>query len=290
MIVPGLHSIYGSLSLAVCKDNSPADSLGFRVTAANPRHRLVRMDICGGGISGTVEALLRHPPVAQASMATIEPLVSPKEFAGATALIVGGSRGLGNLTAKLIAAGGGNVIATYAAGKMEAEELAAEITAWGGRCQIIHYDVRDDAALQLSALSETPTHIYYFATPPISRERSGVYSSGRFDEFNAFYISGFHRLMEASLRSRPDGISAFYPSSVFVESRPDGMTEYAMSKAAGEILCADLNAQMPKVRITMSRLPRLLTDQTAALPQSATLDAPTVMLPIIRKVQLSSKN
>ena len=50
------------------------------------------------------------------------------------------------------------------------------------------------------------------------------------------------------------------------------MTEYTMSKAAAEILCADINAQMPKVRITVSRLPRLLTDQTVVLQQIATAD------------------
>ena len=32
----------------------------------------------------------------------------------------------------------------------------------------------------------------------------------------------------------------FYPSTVFVQDRPQEMTEYAMSKAAGEILCADI--------------------------------------------------
>ena len=43
--------------------------------------------------------------------------VRPGIFAGQTALIVGGSRGLGEVTAKLIAAGGGTPIITYQAGK-----------------------------------------------------------------------------------------------------------------------------------------------------------------------------
>ena len=54
-------------------------------------------------------------------------IVGPTEFAGSTALIVGGSRGLGALTAKILAAGGGKVIITYATGRADAEDLTEEI-------------------------------------------------------------------------------------------------------------------------------------------------------------------
>ncbi len=284
MVLPGLHSLYVGLALTVCEDSNPAENIAFRVTKADPRFRLVRLDISGGGLSGSLESLVRYPPAAQAPLETVASLVARDEFAGTTALIVGGSRGLGELTAKVIATGGGNVIVTYAVGKVEAEALAAEITAWGGRCQAIPYDVRQDADKQLSVIIEAPTHIYYFATPPIFRGKSRLFSQGRFEEFNEFYVKGFHRLVEASLRRRPEGIGVFYPSSVFVDKRPDGMTEYTMSKVAGEILCADINAQIPAARITISRLPRLPTDQTALFQQAAMADPLAVMLPLIRGV------
>lgn len=63
------------------------------------------------------------------------------------------------------------------------------------------------------------------------------------------------------------------------------MTEYTMSKAAGEVLCADINKQMKNVRVVVRRLPRLPTDQTASLIQTGSADPTTVMLPIIREVQ-----
>ncbi len=283
MVTPGLHSLYAGLAVTVCEDGDTAGKIAFRVSRVDRRVRLVRLDIYGGGLLGTAETFVRYPPVAQATFDTVSSFVTKDEFAGITALIVGGSRGLGELTAKVLAVGGGKVVLTYAVGQAEAEALAAKITAWGGRCKVICYDVRRDAIQQLSAITEVPSHIYYFSTPRIFRARSSrLFSPEGFQEFNDFYVTGFLRLVEASLQRWPDGFSMFYPSSVAVEDRPAGMAEYAMSKAAGEILCADITAQMPKARITVSRLPRLLTDQTATLEQPATPDALAIMLPLIR--------
>ncbi len=58
----------------------------------------------------------RVPPVEQPTMRSLAGLVAPTEFAGCVALIVGGSRGLGELTAKLISSGGGRVIVTWQTG------------------------------------------------------------------------------------------------------------------------------------------------------------------------------
>jgi hypothetical protein len=77
----------------------------------------------------------------------------------------------------------------------------------------------------------------------------------------------------------------FYPSSVAVETRPKGMTEYAMAKAAGEVLLADLNAASPSVRVVSSRLPRMGSDQTNSIAASGEeSDSVAVMLPIIRSM------
>jgi hypothetical protein len=80
-------------------------------------------------------------------------------------------------------------------------------------------------------------------------------------------------------------ISLFYPSSVFVMDRPKGMTEYSMAKAAGEVLCSDMNKAMAPLHITVARLPRLPTDQTLSLSQTETANPIEVMLPFIRETQ-----
>jgi hypothetical protein len=284
MVCPGLHSIYSELMVETSGDPVPDNLLAFRVTEADPRFRSVQLAIVGGGLSGTVESSARIPPVRQASMESLHGVVGPADFAGSVALIVGGSRGLGELTAKLIATGGGRVIITWKSGKDDAERVAQEIRSAGGASETLAYDASQPATEQLAPLVDSPTHAYYFATPPISRPQSKIFSAERLEEFLVVYVNGLWQLAN-TLRARQPKLSIFYPSSVFVNERPRGMTEYSMAKAAGEVLCADMNESMAPLRMIVSRLPKLLTDQTAS---TTTLDiAPVLetMLHIVRKVQ-----
>jgi hypothetical protein len=284
MVCPGLHSVYSELSVRFCVESLPQSVLAFRVTETDPRFRSVDMEIVGGGLVGTVHSSARTPPVQQAPMKELKGLVGPAEFAGSRALIVGGSRGLGELTAKLIATGGGRVIVTWRTGKEDAERVADEIRSAGGICEAIGYDAGKPAADQLVMLEEAPTHAYYFATPAIFRPQSAMFAGERFDEFLAIYVDGFWQLSQA-LRSRQPGLSMFYPSSIAVTERPQGMTEYTMAKAAGEVLCADMNVALTPLHVTVSRLPRLLTDQTASVVPVETALPLDIMLPIVREVQ-----
>ncbi len=287
MVAPGLHSIYGSLNLSLCEESDGVEALDFVVAAVDPRFRLIRLQVQGGGLSGSLETYGRLPPTRQIGMDDLRRLVAPDAFAGAVALIVGASRGLGEVAAKLVAAGGGRVILTYAVGRDEAEAVSAEIVRAGGQADVVAYDARAEPARQLADLATPPTHIYYFATPSIFRRKPKLFSVERFDDFNAVYVAGFLRLMEWALQARTGGLSVFYPSSIAVAERPADMTEYAMSKAAGEILCTDLVRSFKGLNILVERLPRLPTDQTATLVPVKTESALDVMLPIVRAVQAS---
>jgi hypothetical protein len=63
------------------------------------------------------------------------------------------------------------------------------------------------------------------------------------------------------------------------------MTEYSMAKAAGETLCADMNLSQGPLHVTVSRLPRLPTDQTASTIAVEMASPIEIMLPIVREVQ-----
>ncbi|MDX9863154.1 MAG: MaoC/PaaZ C-terminal domain-containing protein [Rhodospirillales bacterium] len=211
MVVPGTHSLFSALTLKVCADSDPARAFTYRVKSAHPLFRLVDIDIVGGGWSGLLQAFVRHPPTSQPAIRDVSALVSTDEFSGARVLIIGGSRGLGALTANIIAAGGGQVTVSYVLGKAEAETLAADINAAGGCCRIQHYDVRKSADDQLALVADQPTHIYYFATPQIFFPKSNGIDWQRFDLFNAYYLSGFHRIAQAAARRCPEGVRIFFP-------------------------------------------------------------------------------
>lgn len=284
MVCPGLHSIYSELSLRACSEPHPQDSLAYCVKDTDVRFHSVEQQVAGGGWTGSVKSFVRSVPVEQPLMTALKGLVSPQEFAGSLALVVGGSRGLGELTAKLIATGGGRTIVTWQSGKDDAERVAQEIRSAGGSCETLAYDACKPADEQLAHLSDVPTHAYYFATPVIFRAQAQLFAAARLSQFLAVYVDGFWQLAQA-LRERRPGISLFYPSSVFVTERPKGMTEYSMAKAAAEILCSDLNGSLVPLHVTVSRLPRLPTDQTASVNEAIAADPVETMLPIIRAVQ-----
>jgi len=285
MVVPGLHSMFGGFDLQLSEADGAeapaAEALDYAVRSVDERFRLVRVAVRAAGLAGTLETLCRPPPMQQPPLEAIAARVQRGEFVGTVALIVGGSRGLGEVTAKLIAAGGGELILTYQRGRAEAEAVAAQISGAGGRVQIASYDALQPAAPQLRALRTTPTQAYYFATPPIGRRKRGLFDPRRLQEFNAYYADGFFDLAQALLECCPGGIDLFYPSSVYVEQRPAELTEYAMAKAAGEVLCTDL-AALPGLRLRMRRLPRLPTDQTSSIVPVQSADAVEVMLAAVR--------
>jgi hypothetical protein len=284
MVCPGRHSIYSELLISTCAESGLRGSLAFRVTETDSRFQSIDQEIAGGGLRGNVKSFVRKPPVDQASMEALAGLVGPAEFAGSVALIVGGSRGLGELTAKLIAAGGGRVFVTWQTGKDDAERVGREIRSAGGNCVAIPYDAQKPAAEQLGLLEDAPTHAYYFATPAIFRPQPAMFIPRRLEEFMAIYVTGFWQLSQA-LRARQPALSVFYPSSVAVTERPQGMTEYSMAKAAGEVLCTEINVTLAPMHVTVKRLPRLPTDQTASITTAETALPLDTMLPIIREVQ-----
>ena len=200
--------------------------------------------------------------------------------------MVGGSRGIGEYTAKAIAAGGGQVTVTYLVGLAEAQALLIEIKTFGGEADLLPYDACLPAAEQLEKLKFPPTHVYYFATGRIFGHTSFEFCPSLYQEFHQLYVTGFYDLCSA-LHKRTERFSVFYPSSVAVtpEDRPKGMTEYAMAKAAGELLCADMKWFLPGVEVMVKRLPRLSTDQTATLVPVPGEEPIHILLPMILEMQ-----
>jgi hypothetical protein len=280
MVCPGRLSAFSALSIDFVDGDSAKRGLGWRARVPDHRYRRLEIEVAGSGLRGELKALVRPAPVEPPTMGDLMALVTPGEFLGRTALVVGGSRGLGAVAGKLLAAGGADVTLTYSVGREEAGAVAADIGAGGGRARVLACDVLRD----LSPLGETlasATHVYYFATPRISRQGASV-SMATFDEFNAVYLARFQDLCAHALAASSRSIRVFYPSSVAVEAPPRGMVEYAMAKAAGEVLCGALTRSNPRLMISAPRLPRVLTDQTALAIAVRVEDAAAVLLPLLR--------
>ena len=283
MVCPGLHSVFSSLSAE--PGDAGATVMRFHVRRYDPRFRIFLIDF-DGPVRGELKAFLRAPAQAQPDMDALRAVVRPNEFAGTRHWVIGGSRGLGELVAKLLAAGGGEVTLSYATGAADAARVVQDIAAAGApAAQARPLDLSQPGFGDWLQAAPWPDAVWYFATPRIFRKKSGLFDAALLDEFLAFYVHRFEALCQ-QLEQVADGrrTQVFYPSTAFVDERPKGMTEYAMAKAAAEVLIGDLARTLRQVRPVSRRLPRLATDQTAGLFSSGATSNVDVMLPVLREV------
>jgi NAD(P)-dependent dehydrogenase (short-subunit alcohol dehydrogenase family) len=286
MVCPGLHSMFSSLRFDLKDPSQGNGSLAFVVRRYDRRVGLFEISF-HGCIEGALKAFIRPPSQLQPSLAELERHVVAEEFRGSRSLIIGGSRGLGEITAKVLAAGGGDVIVSYASGAEDARMVCDEINSAGkGRCETVKFDLTVDTPGSMDVDCSTLDAVYFFATPRIFRKKAATFMPSLFQEFSTFYVEKFHELcahLQAAAGTRT--IRVFFPSSIAVAERPRGMTEYSMAKAAAEILIQDINRAYGNVSVTCARLPRLNTDQTATLLKVASESNLATMMPIIRSMQ-----
>ena len=286
MECPGLHSIFSGLYLTFDSTDSPGTKMNYQVKTCNEKLALVLMEVEAAGISGRIKAFLRPAPFEQSALPAIGQEVEPGEFSEQQALVIGGSRGLGEVTAKILAAGGAEVIITYFRGAKDAGKIVDEIVSYGAGASCHPLDVLAQSHNLLDMVSniEKPLHLYYFASPPIFDTVKGRFSSRRLTTFLDYYVTGFIRIVKKLSDSSPGLQKIFYPSTSAIEELPPDLAEYATAKAVGEILCEFLPQVNPGLIIHKPRLPRTATDQTVSLLPVDNQDPVQVLLPHLRKL------
>lgn len=277
MECPGFYSVFFELDVKFNDAAILEPVLNYKVIRFNEKFSLFTIAIHGPSINGNIKAILRPAPVRQIDAAGLCKLIVSGEFKGQRAVVVGGSRGLGEIASKVLAAGGAKVLLTYFQGRDDALSVEQEIDSIGGDSESIFFDVKNVQDLPLDKFKEfSPTHLYYFATPFISGSK-GKFSGRLFNNFCDYYVSGFFNTVKLLREVAPELKKVFYPSSIFVEELPFLFAEYTMAKSAGEALCLFLEKNND-VAIYKPRLPRMNTDQTASItPEAKENPAPIIL-------------
>jgi len=127
------------------------------------------------------------------------------------------------------------------------------------------------------------SHVYFFASAPISRSSGTAWNHELFEKYSRVYVRAFAALVSELAgfggESKP---RFFYPSTVFVEQYERGFAEYVCAKAAGEAVCDQLSLQYG-ICIDRPRLPRMRTDQTSGLGEGTLGDPFPFMLALARR-------
>ncbi len=278
---PGLNSVFSELELSWAENT--ADCVEYCVSSFDDRFGLATIDLVAPRMTGQLGAFRRPAPRQQRGYAEFLTLVEPQEFAGCRALLVGGSRGLGEVAAKILCAGGAEVRLTYHRGAQDANNIVADITASGGMAAAFQFDISESVlpAVLVSEREWIPTHALYFATPPILSGRKGVFSQQLFNRFGDYFISAFNRIF---VQLNAIGTRRFLlPSSSYIDEMPPAMAEYIAAKVAAEDAARILEKSNKGVAIAQPRLPRLATDQTATIAGSEDGDPVPVLLDELRR-------
>lgn len=283
---PGLHSLFVETKIQfVDLPVIESDALTTRVVSADPDRGLTTAETSGPGILAETGAFFRPATVVQPSIKDLMGRIQPQMFKDWTGVVIGGSRGLGEIAAKLMAAGAADVVVTYRSGRAQAEVVAADIASAGARCRLVAHDVANQALVLPQLMQPNqPVLLFYSASPHIFRRRTEAYSRVWLDEFIDVYVDGFLNALEAVKRWTTGPIAVVYPSSEALEEPMAQLVEYAAAKAAGEAACRSFVAGDPRISVELPRLPRLLTDQTNSIIHVDTADPVDVLMPILTRL------
>ena len=280
MKCPGLQSLFSGIDLKF--EQNRKESVLYQVKKVIEKFSIITLQVEGPSLYGELLTLFRPLKSQQPSIEEVAVQITSGCFRNLKALIVGGSRGIGETTAKLIAAGGGTPIITYHTGKEDAETICKEIRKDGFSCTCVHMSI-DNLEESLDILSEANVNaIFYYPSPKILG--SNVFDKELFRKFCYYYVEQFSALIK-EVKSRSTGkVVVFYPSTVYIDEKTPGLTEYIMAKGAGEYLCETLNKELKDINIYIERLPRLQTDQTLNMQNYPAQSVSEVMFPILVEI------
>ena len=277
MVCPGLHSIFGGLHLRIRDAVATRPSTDWSTIHAREPYSWLTLRIEGPSLAGKLDTFYRPPPRAPMSFSVVADRVQPASCSNWRAIVVGGSRGLGEAIAKAIAGGGGEVCVTWNRGEAEARAIVDEIVARGGRASHMHLDATAAADIRLPFV---PTHVFYLATPFIRIDKAIGFDHELFELLTLFYVHGLDRVVRAVHR-QAGPFALFAPSTELLNTREPGSSAYCAAKAAMEEYLVHLQREL-KIPFAAPRLRRIATDQTSTLMQSAASDPVDVALEILR--------
>ncbi len=262
MTVPGLNSLFTGLELHI-SDIYNKKNIIWNVSRHTNIKSLIYINLKGNGVCGKIFVLYRPELVNQPHIKEIYKRFKLRKVKNNISLIIGGSRGLGEFTSKLLASNGSTVIISYLSGKKDALRVKNEIVNFGGKAYCVEIDIFNlyKSFNKLKKLKLNINQVYYFASPMIRDSRNKKIDQKLLREYDAIYVKPIKNLVKIMINYFSKNFSIFYPSSIYTVKIPFKLKEYAMSKIKAEKEIKILNKHYRKQYIYFSRLPVLLTDQ-----------------------------
>jgi len=269
MECPGLNSLYIGITIDFNsqKTITARDYLVYDVVAINEQINAMTMDVTSADIKGTIQCLLRPEKVAQITIKELQSKVTKQVFLPQKVLIIGGSRGLGELTAKILACGGaGKINFTYHSGHTDALHVMRELVVTSSHVNCFQYDVlSDEINPHEKEIFTNISHCYYFASTKILPSNGSSLNRKLLNDYLNSYLYGLERVVNKLLTYSDDKIKIFHPSTIFIENLEPNFSEYSIAKSAVELYGQFLEKNHANIQFVNVRFPKMKTDQTSSI-------------------------
>ncbi|MCX6116935.1 MAG: MaoC family dehydratase, partial [Proteobacteria bacterium] len=230
MKCPGLNSIYSNLQMqfhsiatqsdhqSIGETNPEYAQLSYKTKSFDERFFLCCINVNGPGVEGEIKAFLAKPAPAQDSLRECQRFAKSRDLKKVRAIIIGGSRGIGENVTKILAACGADVLFTYHFGKIESDAIELEAGQLQLNARGLRFDILNDQVGAILPQEWRPTHLFYFATPKIEQGIPQKFNDHLLQKFVNYYVSAFARLIQSIDTSDLKGV--FYPSTAFLNTLP----------------------------------------------------------------------
>jgi len=177
-----------------------------------------------------------------------------------TAIITGGSRGLGRDMALSLAKDGVNIVFSYHSNSAKADEVISEIEALGGKAKAFQFDgLKPDTAKQF--ISEATSFLQQENGSTnfdflINNAGTGLYNlvldttEEQFDEMANIHLKSVYFLTQAAIPYLNDGGRIINISSGLARFSFPGFSAYAMMKGGVEVFTRYLAKELGERKIT----------------------------------------
>lgn len=253
MISPGLNSIFYSFEYYYQYNNNDNKIIKFMLNENNYDIKTYKYIYEGYNSNGMLISIYRPESINQIKIKDIQ--INNTQYLDDNILIIGGSRGLGEVIAKIFYCGGANVTITYYKCEKDALNIKNESN---GKINILKFDIENDIG-KINELSESKyTRVFYMATPKLYQ--NNTFNIDIFNLYYKYYCINFNDLINYLNKDNLKYI--FYPSSEYLNNPDKKYEEYITAKILGEKIVDALNIKYPHIDSVSIRLPRLETDLT----------------------------
>ena len=291
MQCPGLYSLFSSFDFS--KKSEKSTNILYNVTKVNSRFSLLYIECECLCFAGVIQAFLRPQPFIQPSIDELMSKIPNGIYKNMKSLIIGGSRGIGETTAKIISGGGGYPLITYFKGKEEAILIKKQLDEKTLQSEIFYLDTSDlsqlDEVLINMNREQKLNSIFYFPTPKIAQNKTNTFDQDLYMNYFKVYVTNFILLYNKISELFSEKIIIFYPSTIFITDETENYTEYILAKMAAEYQIKNLNKKSNNIEVLVSRLPKIKSDQTISLFETNAIPAFNAILPILSEINSNLK-